>query len=232
MVYVEGGDGDVPVRTPGERGRGARRRAAGPGKARGLLQRGPALRRGPSKPPPPRRAHQHGRAAPPLGCAPLHLVPATKWTPKLFWQMAAYVSWILASVALGAAMPSLLEATSGRAARARASALRAAGAGNYSFCPKQPVASYGAPRGEGAGGGDRGGPRSGFGTARLRGAVEPRDRGRATPRAPFTAARTPPGAARARLAPPQRRCRAATRRRRWPSTAATWWTPGTGAGSS
>ncbi|KAI8476261.1 MAG: hypothetical protein J3K34DRAFT_272387 [Monoraphidium minutum] len=82
------------------------------------------------------------------GCAPLYRMAQTKWTGKLFWQMALYVTWIVGSMVVGGMLPFILDGRSARiAARAQAEQLAwkaaaAALAGNYTYCPKDPVHPY------------------------------------------------------------------------------------------
>jgi hypothetical protein len=75
-------------------------------------------------------------------------MPQTKWTPKLFWQMAAYVTWIVSSMVIGGLMPFLLDARAARqveeAWQANVASLPAS---NYTFCPKKAVYNYSARHG-------------------------------------------------------------------------------------
>lgn len=87
--------------------------------------------------------HATNAAPPCAGCAPLYRIPQTRWTKKLFWQMAVYVTWIVGSMFAGGFIPWYLDThTTQSVAEAWKASVASLPPSNYTFCPKDPVYSY------------------------------------------------------------------------------------------
>jgi hypothetical protein len=91
---------------------------------------------------PHRPRHTARRRPRTAGCAPLYRVPQTQWTPKLFWQMAVYVTWILASMAAGGLLPRYLDGPAMGSIADGWKYLESLPPSNYTYCQNTPPYTY------------------------------------------------------------------------------------------